>query len=166
MSQIEFTTQLNDLNRLLHSFAFRLTKNTTDAEDLCQETSLRAYKNLDKFRVGTNFKSWITTIMRNTFINNYRKNKRRAHVSEPIETFSFAIESKNIIPNEGEMNLRLERIKGLFDDMKDMYSVPFLMFYRGWEYQEIAEKLNIPIGTVKSRIFLARKKLKAQISRV
>ena len=102
--------------------------------------------------------------MRNTFINGYRKQKRRSHVSEPIESFTYAIENKNVIPNEGEMNLRLERLRQHFAEMKDMYSVPFLMFYRGWEYQEIAEKLNIPIGTVKSRIFFARKMMKEKLS--
>ncbi|MFK7937184.1 MAG: sigma-70 family RNA polymerase sigma factor [Saprospiraceae bacterium] len=166
MTALEFTNQLDTLNNLLHSFALRLTRNSADAEDLYQESTLRAYRNLDKFQVGTNFKSWITTIMRNTFINDYRKNKRRSHVNEPIETFTFAIESTNTISNEGEMNLRLERLSQLMTDMKDMYRVPFLMFYRGWEYQEIAEKLDIPIGTVKSRIFFARKFMKQHLTEV
>lgn len=163
MSALQFSKEFNSLESLLFAFALRLTNNYEDAKDLMQETALRAYKHRDKFTMGTNFKSWVSTIMRNTFINRYRKEKKRKNVNQPIESFLFAIENKNVVPNQGEMNMRMKELNGLFDEIGDLYSVPFLMFFRGYEYKEIAAHLDIPIGTVKSRIFLARKKLKALI---
>ncbi len=163
MSPSEFTLEMDKLENILFSFALRLTRNYEDAQDLMQETALRAFKHRDKFTLGTNFKSWVSTIMRNTYINRYRREKSRKHVNEPIESFLFAIENKGIVPNQGEMNVRMKELSKLLEEIGDIYSVPFLMFYRGYEYKEIADYLNIPIGTVKSRIFLARKKLKERV---
>jgi len=163
MTNQEFTNELNKLERLLFAFALRLTSNRTDAEDLMQETSLRAYRHKDKFAAGTNFKSWISTIMRNAYINRYRKMKTRRHLNNSIENHSFALENANSIPNQGEHDLRMQELKKMLDSVGDLYSVPFLMFHRGYEYKEIAENLNIPIGTVKSRIFLARQRMKKMI---
>lgn len=163
MNTLEFSQAFNKLETLLFSFAMKLTKNREDAKDLMQETAMRAYKHRDKFTLGTNFKSWCSTIMRNTFINQYRKAKLRRNVNEPIESFLFGLENKNVIPNRGEMDMRMKEYGDIFKSMNDIYSVPFLLFHRGYEYKEIAAHLNIPIGTVKSRIFLARKKLKVKI---
>jgi len=163
MNTLEFSQAFNKLETLLFSFAMKLTKNREDAKDLMQETAMRAYKHRDKFTLGTNFKSWCSTIMRNTFINQYRKTKLRRNVNEPIESFLFGLENKNVIPNRGEMDMRMKEYEAIFKSMNDIYSVPFLLFYQGYEYKEIAAHLDIPIGTVKSRIFLARKKLKVKI---
>jgi RNA polymerase sigma-70 factor (ECF subfamily) len=163
MSNLEFTCEFNQLESLLYAFALRLISNRDDAKDLLQETALRAFQHRDKFKLGTNFKSWISTIMRNTFINNYRKAKKRKRVSEPLDTFLFALEDRSVVPNEGEINLRMEEYRALFEGLSDLYAVPFLMFFRGYEYKEIAAHLDIPIGTVKSRIFIARRKLKKRI---
>lgn len=160
MSTLEFSQAFNGLESILFSFAMKLTRNREDAKDLMQETAMRAYRHREKFTVGTNFKSWCSTIMRNTFINQYRKKKLRRNVNEPIESFLFAVENKNVIPNRGEMNIRMKEYITIFGEIGDIYSVPFLMFYKGYEYKEIASHLEIPIGTVKSRIFLARKKLR------
>lgn len=164
MSTLEFSKAFNGLESILFSFAMKLTRNREDAKDLIQETAMRAYRHREKFTVGTNFKSWCSTIMRNTFINQYRKKKLRRNVNEPIESFLFAMENKNVIPNRGEMNIRMKEYKTIFKDIGEIYSVPFLMFYKGYEYKEIANHLDIPIGTVKSRIFLARKKLRGLIN--
>lgn len=163
MTTVEFTEQLNQFQTFLYNFALRLTKNQEKAKDLVQDTSLRAFHYKDKFQIGTNFKGWISTIMRNTFINQYRKEKKRRHVSEPVESFAFALESKTITPNQGEVNLRMQELEEMFAAMSDLYSVPFLMYYRGYEYKEIAERLSLPIGTVKSRIHTARSKMKDNI---
>ncbi len=163
MTNLEFTGEIDRLENILFSFALRLTRNYEDAQDLMQETIFRAYKHREKFTMGTNFKSWTSTIMRNTYINRYRKEKNRRHVNEPIESFLFAIENKDANLNSGEMNVRMQELEGMLKGIGDIYSVPFLMFFRGYEYKEIAAYLNIPIGTVKSRIFLARKKLKALV---
>ncbi len=163
MTNLEFTGEIDRLENILFSFALRLTRNYEDAQDLMQETIFRAYKHREKFTMGTNFKSWTSTIMRNTYINRYRKEKNRRHVNEPIESFLFAIENKDANLNSGEMNVRMQELEGMLKGIGEIYSVPFLMFFRGYEYKEIAAYLNIPIGTVKSRIFLARKKLKALV---
>lgn len=163
MTAAEFSQQFDQLSTKMYGFALKLTQNQERAKDLMQETALKAYRHRDKFRTGTNFRAWVSTIMRNTFINDYRRRKKRQKVSEPIEEFTFALESKTIISNQGEMNLRLEEIAGMLDELSDLYRVPFLMHFRGYEYKEIAVHLDIPIGTVKSRIFIARKKLKEQL---
>lgn len=164
MTNQEFTAKAHQFKNLLFSYALRLTRSRQDAEDLVQETSIKAFRYRDRFTPGTNYKSWICTIMRNTFINNYRRNKSRKHINQPVEEFSYALESQSAIPNEAEHNLRMKRLIKTIKSLRDIYSVPFMMFYQGFEYQEIADRLSIPIGTVKSRIFVARQKLKAKIS--
>lgn len=163
MTNQEFTSEIAKLENLLFSFALRLTRSQQDAQDLMQETAMRAYRHREKFAMGTNFKSWVSTIMRNTYINRYRKMKSRKHVNQPIENFTFALESSSAIPNKGEHDMRMKELKGMMDQVGDIYRIPFLMFYQGYEYKEIAAHLDIPIGTVKSRIFLARQKMKAMI---
>ncbi len=163
MTNGEFTSEIGKLQNLLFSFALRLTRNHEDAQDLMQETAMRAYRHRDKFTMGTNFKSWASTIMRNTYINRYRKEKSRKHVNEPIESFTFALENNSVVANQGEHDLRMQEISNMMGGIGEIYSVPFLMFYQGYEYKEIAEHLGIPIGTVKSRIFLARQKMKSMI---
>ncbi len=163
MSNAEFVDQFNRFEGILVAFARKLTNNSEDAQDLVQETALRAYKHRDKFKMGTNFKGWLTTIMKNTFINNYRKEKRRKTVNEPIDTFLFALEDRATINNGAYSRLTFEELNRLFDKIGEAYSRPFLMFYYGYHYDEIAESMDIPMGTVKSRIFFARKKLKSLI---
>lgn len=163
MTSNEFTHAFNELEHKLVGFALKLTQNQDRAQDLLQETAMRAFRHRDKYKTGTNFKAWISTIMRNTFINNYRRQKRRQEVSESVDNLAYAIENKNALPNHGEMNLRLEELYSMFDQIGELYSVPFLMYFRGYEYKEIAEILNVPLGTIKSRIFIARKKMKELI---
>lgn len=160
MSTIDFTEQLNGLQLFLYNFALRLTKNQEAAKDLVQETSMKAFRYKEKFQVGTNFKGWIATIMRNTFITNYRKKQKNRTVSEPVEELAYGLESTTILSNQAEVNLRLQELMKMFDEISDLYTVPFLLHYRGYEYQEIAEQLQLPIGTIKSRIFTARQKMK------
>ena len=163
MTNQEFTSKTQELNNLLFAFALRLTRSRQDAEDLMQETTIKAFKYRDRFAEGTNFKSWISTIMRNTFINNYRKAKTRRHLNHTADEVTENIEVKTVVANSGEQNLRMQEMKRMLNSIGDLYSVPFLMFYKGYEYQEIAQHLNIPIGTVKSRIFSARVKMKQLI---
>ena len=95
MSTSDFSNQLNEFQLFLHNFAMRLTRDNEKAKDLMQDTSIRAFRYRAKFKPGTNFKGWIATIMRNTFINNYRKEKRNRTVSEPVEALAYGLESKN-----------------------------------------------------------------------
>ncbi len=163
MTNQQFMAEMGRLENILFAFALKLTRNYEDAQDLVQETNFRAYKHRDKFTIGTNFKSWSTTIMRNTYINRYRKQKNRKHVNEPVENFLYAVENKAATANGGEAKIHLQELQAKLGLINEIYRVPFLMFYRGYEYKEISAHLGIPIGTVKSRIFLARKKLKALI---
>lgn len=163
MTNQEFLQKTTSLNNLLFSYALRLTRSRQDAEDLVQETTMKAYHHREKFAPGTNFKGWISTIMRNTFINQYRKQRTRRHINQPVEDLTRVIENKNVVNNSGEQNLRMEELKAMIRDIRDIYTVPFLMYYQGYEYKEIAERLNVPIGTVKSRIFQARVKMKNRL---
>ena len=163
MSTTNFTEQLTSLQLFLHNFALRLTHNREEAKDLVQETSMKAFRYKEKFQQGTNFKGWIATIMRNTFITNYRKSLKKRTVSEPVEELAYSLESTTILSNQAEINLHLQELMKMFEEISDLYTVPFLLHYRGYEYQEIAKELQIPIGTIKSRIFTARQKMKELI---
>lgn len=164
MSNIEFSQRLTQFQLFMYNFALRLTRNEDRAKDLVQETAIRAFRYRDNFKRGTNFKGWIATVMRNLFINQYRKEQRRNTVNEPVEHFEFALESKVVTPNEGEANLRIAELYSIIESIGVLYSKPFLMHYKGYEYQEIAAELDIPIGTIKSRIHTARQKIRRAIA--
>jgi RNA polymerase sigma-70 factor (ECF subfamily) len=147
-------------------FALMLTANKDDAKDLLQETTLKALNNQNKFVKNTNFKGWIFTIMRNIFINDYRKiivNKIVIYKNENLHHLSLPQESGRDTP-EGSLSVQdiTQAINNLNKDMKE----PFSMLIGGYKYEEIAEKLNLPLGTVKNRIFLARKVLQKNLKEV
>ena len=164
MSTIEFNYHFDTLQSKLLPFAYRLTNNLEDAKDLIQETALRAYNNKEKFEVGTNFRAWVTTIMRNTFINVYRKKKNRATSSEPTDSYVFVNEN-HACANEAPSNITMMELHNILNSLDVIYRKPFMMFFEGYKYDEIAETMDLPIGTVKSRIFFARQKLMDTISR-
>jgi RNA polymerase sigma-70 factor (ECF subfamily) len=158
MSTIEFNSHFDSLQHKLLPFAYRLTNNLEDAKDLIQETALRAYNNKEKFEVGTNFRAWVTTIMRNTFINIYRKKKNRNTTSEPTDSYVF-INEDHAVDNSAYSNMMMTELYDILGRLDYIYRKPFTLFYEGYKYEEIAEMMNLPIGTVKSRIFFARQKL-------
>lgn len=164
MSVTEFTSRLDHFQLFMYNFALRLTQNPEKAKDLVQDTSMRAYRYRANFQAGTNFKGWIATVMRNLFVNQYRKDQKRKVVSEAVENFTFALESKMITPNQGELNLRMQELRGTLAQIGDLYSKPFFMYFQGYEYKEIAQTLDTPVGTIKSRIFTARKKMQLLIT--
>ncbi len=163
MSALEFNASFGKLHDLLFAFAMKLTRNKEDAKDLMQETAMLAYANLHRFEPGTHFKSWVSTIMRNSFINNYRKMKTRNKVEKPVEDLVSVVENKAVSNQAGSMIMQKE-LTNILEKLSNDYKVPFLMFFQGYHYDEIAEHMNLPIGTVKSRIFYARKQLKDMIS--
>ncbi len=163
MSTVEFQDRLDQLSSVLNTFAYNLTKNVEDAKDLFQETALRALSNKEKFRPGTNFKAWLFTIMKNIFINNYRK-KMKANTIQDSTDNLYYLNSGNIdITNKADSNIMMNELEKMIDSLDDSLKVPFLMHYEGFKYQEIADTLDLPLGTVKSRIFFARKELKQMI---
>jgi RNA polymerase sigma-70 factor (ECF subfamily) len=162
MTTIEFNARCNKLESLLFAFAMKLTTNREDAKDLFQETIMRAFASRERFTMGTNFKAWITTIMRNCFINEYRKRRTRNKVEQPLEDNNeFAV--KKAVRNDAPTVIMMKELRIMLDNLGEAHRVPFEMFFNGYEYQEIAEELGLPMGTVKSRIFFARKKMKDMI---
>ncbi len=163
MTTVEFKSQYNQLEDLLFAFAMKLTRNYDRAKDLMQETVANAYANRDRFKMGTNFKAWMTTIMRNAFINDYRKIRKRNQVEQPIEDVAYAVENKTI-NQKADSIIMMKELNAILNTLKDDHRIPFWMYFQGYQYNEIADQLDLPIGTVKSRIFFARKKLKKKIN--
>jgi RNA polymerase sigma-70 factor (ECF subfamily) len=163
MSQVEFYTKFHQLTSLLQAFAYNLTKNQEDAKDLYQETAFRALTNRDKFNPGTNFKAWSFTIMKNIFINNYRKKVKANTIMDSTDNMYYLNSGSVSISNGAEANILMEELTEMIARLDDSIRIPFLMHYQGFKYQEIADELNLPLGTVKSRIFFARKELKEMI---
>jgi RNA polymerase sigma-70 factor, ECF subfamily len=166
MSTLEFNQNLHLLESSLNAFAYSLTKNVEDAKDLYQETAFRAINNSEKFKDDTNFKAWTFTIMKNIFINNYRK-KVKANTILDHSDNSFFIDSSpiNRSYNDGARSMFMDELQMMITKLDDSIRVPFLMHFEGHKYNEIAEQFNLPLGTVKSRIFFARKALKEMIKR-
>jgi RNA polymerase sigma factor (sigma-70 family) len=163
MNSAEFSHNFNQIQHKLFLFAVKLTRDENRAKDLVQETAFKAFKNLSRFKPGTNFKAWLSTILRNTFINDYRKKKRRNLHEESVDDIIYRVDQSQYTYNEGTVNLEVSKIKSFIRQLKPKYEVPFMMFYRGYGYAEIADHLDIPLGTVKSRIFSARNQLKTSI---
>lgn len=163
MTAIEFNKKLSGLASVLHSFAYNLTKNSEDAKDLYQETAFRALSNRDKFQPDTNFKAWMFTIMKNIFINNYRKKIKANTVLDTTDNQFYLNSGSHAIPNSAEGSIMMKELNIMLDVLDDSIKVPFMMHFEGFKYQEIADELDLPLGTVKSRIFFARKELKERI---
>ncbi len=159
MATSNFQTKLMDLQKNLLNFAFILTSNRDDAYDLLQDTTLKALDNEDKYVDNVNFKGWVFTIMRNIFINNYRKVVRSATVIDQTEDLYHL----NLPQDSGfetpEGSFAAKEITAAINEFSDDYRIPFTMHVAGYKYNEIAEKMNLPLGTVKSRIFFARQRL-------
>ena len=159
MTAIEFNYQLTTLEEALKRFAFSLTSNRDDAHDLVQETYLKALTYRDKFSDYTNLKAWVYTIMKNSFINSYRKSVRQNTTfdnSKDLYLLNNAGHSENGDP---VAEISAAEIQSHIDDLADEFRVPFEMHRQGYKYKEIADELNLKIGTVKSRIFIGRKQL-------
>lgn len=159
MTQLQFhAALLQQQNQLLH-FAMSLTADTEEAQDLLQETFLKALIYTDKFTQNTNFRAWVYTIMKNTFINNYRRNIKGKNTFDTSNNdFHLKSQKDNDYPSPESIYCSKEIIKCI-NDLGDEYKIPFNRFLEGFSYKEIAEELKIPLGTVKSRIFFTREKL-------
>jgi RNA polymerase sigma-70 factor (ECF subfamily) len=163
MTALEFGYSINKISSSLKPFALRLTKDDEAANDLLQETVLKAFTNREKFTDGTNLKAWLYTIMKNTFITNYQRMVRRNTFIDTTENLHYINSSENISENLAYSSFAMKDINKAIKRLDDTYRVPFLMHFRGFKYHEIAEKLQIPIGTVKNRIHIARKELKDKL---
>lgn len=158
-------SQLNEITNSLRAFSLKLTGNDVDAHDLYQDTAYRIMSNADKFRQGTNFKAWAVTIMRNIFINNYRKKVRRGTILDETPNNYYLNSGAVTIQNDGESNASYKELLKMVAKLPEEFKRPFWMAYQGYKYDEIAEELDAPLGTIKSRIFFARRKLRRMYER-
>jgi len=160
MKNITFNDAVCTHRSCLESFAMKFTQDVEDANDLVQDTLIKAIRYHYLYKTGTNMRGWLYTIMKNTFINDYRKGSRKNAVIQNTEDFTPQHLSRSATDNLGENKFIMKDIQTALGKLQPEYSVPFLRYFEGYKYHEIAEELNIPIGTVKTRIHMARKELK------
>jgi RNA polymerase sigma-70 factor (ECF subfamily) len=165
MSSIEFSQVIINNSEYLKPFAVSLTRDNEAAKDLLQETMFRALANKEKYNAGTNIKAWLYTIMRNIFINDYRrKAKQNTILDNSIN--EFLLNSNQLsVTNTAESNLKMKEIMHAVYKLPDIFRHPFMLYFEGYKYNEISGILKEPLGTIKSRIHFARKLLKEQLTR-
>lgn len=165
MSGLEFNQLLLQNADFLKPFAVNLTRDTEAANDLYQETLYKALANREKYNVGTNIKAWLFTIMRNIFINNYRRKAKQKTIFDNTPNEFLINQKQATVSNGAESDMRIKEINAAIQGLPEIFRTPFLLYFDGYKYNEIADVLHEPLGTIKSRIHFARKLLKEQISR-
>lgn len=163
MASVKFQSNLMNLQSNMLNFAYMLTGNRDDAYDLLQDCTLKALDNADKYAEGTNFKGWVFTIMRNIFINNYRRQSRAATVVDTSDNL-YLLNLNESTADSPESSYTVNEITAAINEFPDEYRIPFSMHVAGYKYDEIADHMSLPLGTVKSRIFFARKKLQTRFA--
>ena len=163
MEKADFTQGILAMEQDLRRFAYKLTADRESANDLVQDCVLQALDNKEKFTHAKNLKGWMYTIMRNIFINNYRRASREMNLIDG----SYSITQQNLIEDEDSIRFEfaydMKELRRIIHTIPDDMKVPFQMFVAGFKYREIAEKLDLPMGTVKSRLFFIRKRLKEEL---
>lgn len=165
MSSPEFNQMLLSNAGFLKPFAINLTRDPEAANDLYQDTLYKALANKEKYHTGTNIKAWLFTIMRNIFINNYRRKAKQKTIFDNTPNDYLLNLKQATVSNVAESGLRIKEINTAIQQLPEIFKTPFLMYFDGYKYNEIADVLSEPLGTIKSRIHFARKLLKEQISR-
>ncbi len=155
-----FKSSVLGMQSNLLSFAMKLTLDKDEAKDLVQDTTLKALNNEEKFVDNTNFKGWMLTIMRNIFINNYRKSSRENTMVDSSEDLYHLNLSQDSGFDTPDGAYAVGEISTIISGFPADYREPFSLHVAGYKYEEIAEKLSMPLGTVKSRIFFTRKRLR------
>ena len=159
----DFVSDVASLRPVLQGFTRHFTYDRDEALDLVQDTVLKALTYHDKYRQDTNLKGWLYTIMRNIFINNYRRSKRQRFSSDPaIERKLLSIADEHTF-NKPSDAVEFKEIWADINNLREDLKTPFKMHLTGYKYYEIAENLAIPIGTVKNRIFHARQEIRNQV---
>lgn len=165
MAAIDFDQMLLNNAEFLKPFATTLTRDNEAAKDLYQETLFRALTNKDKYNAGTNIKAWLYTIMRNIFINNYRRKAKQSTIFDNTPNEYLLNLNQGAVTNDAVANMNLKEVKQAIHNLPEIFKNPFLLYFDGYKYHEIAEMLNEPLGTIKSRIHFARKLLKSHVQR-
>ena len=161
MEKTKFTNKIVAMQPELQNFALKLTQDQDSANDLVQDCILKAFDNAHKFVHAENFKGWMYTIMRNLFINNYRRSVRElSFIDAGFADYAHTqVAQDERFEEIYDLKLLHKTIKDLPEDIRK----PFMMFVAGMKYKEIADKMELPIGTIKSRLFFARKRLKKDL---
>lgn len=165
MSTVEFRQMLLTNTEFLKPFAITLTRDAEAAKDLMQETIYRALANQEKYNVGTNIKAWLYTIMRNIFINNYRRKAKQQTIFDSTPNDFLLDTHQTAVTNDAITRLNMKEVQAAIHGLPEIFRNPFLLYFDGYKYHEIAAMLKEPLGTIKSRIHFARKLLKNQIQR-
>ena len=165
MSAIEFNQVLMKNAEFLKPVAITLTRDADDAKDLLQETLYRALANKDKYSIGTNIRAWLYIIMRNIFVNDYRKKIKRNILRDHSAEDLLINSTKVATINSGITSLNMREIQTAIFKLPEVFKTPFVLYFEGFKYIEISNMLSEPLGTIKSRIHFARKLLRAQIER-
>jgi RNA polymerase sigma-70 factor (ECF subfamily) len=163
MTKNEFDTMVIEQSDSLKLYV-NFTSDYEDANDLVQDTILKAVTYFKNFKEGTNLKGWLYTIMKNTFINNYRRIVKTNFFITKDEDIS----NSNLLLSASQIRAKskfvMEDIHEALSSLSEEYYIPFSLYFEGFKYHEISEHLNIPIGTVKTRIHVARKLMKRSLS--
>ncbi|MBO9658792.1 MAG: RNA polymerase sigma factor [Chitinophagaceae bacterium] len=165
MPTTDFNEVLLENADFLKPFAINLTRDSEAANDLYQETLYKALANKEKYNVGTNIKAWLFTIMRNIFINDYRRKAKQKTIFDNTSNAYLINLKQASVSNAAESDLRIKEIYAAIHQLPEIFKVPFQLYFDGYKYQEIADVLAEPLGTVKSRIHFARKLLKERLTR-
>lgn len=161
MSTQEFNNMVVANADGLKPFAFTLTRDHEGAQDLYQETIFKALAHKDKYQSGTNIRAWLCTIMRNIFINDYRRNERKRVIIDSVQY----TERHNNYSLSAERSVRLKEINAAIYNLPAIFKNACILYLQGYKYNEIAVALNEPLGTIKSRIHFARKLLQKNVDR-
>jgi RNA polymerase sigma-70 factor (ECF subfamily) len=164
MTALEFNYAIVSEQKSLYNFARNLVNDKDDAQDLVQETFLKALRHREKFTDSSNLKAWMFTILKNTYINQYRKLVKGREINNEatkVDSYSLFKQKNTDTPDQ---NINYKELMLMVETLSDTYKIPFTRHYEGYSYEEIAEELNLPLGTVKSRIFWARKTLSTKLN--
>lgn len=160
----DFSHEMLSCQDALRFFALSLTRNGEDADDLVQETMVKALVYQDRFTAHTNLRAWLYTIMKNIFINEYRKQQKMRTVVDGSKDLARVTTSAPLKTYDPESALNYQQLCQMLAGLDSEYSVPLQMYFEGYKYKDIADALDLPMGTVKSRIFLARKMMMEQLN--
>lgn len=163
MEKLTLNHQICNHQSCLEKFAMKFTNDVENANDLVQDTIIKAIRYHYLYKTGTNLRGWLYTIMRNTFINEYRRDSRKNALIQTTDDLTSFQLKQSAANNSGENKFVMEDINKAMARLQPEYSGPFLRYFEGYKYHEIAKELDIPIGTVKTRIHMARQFLKSQL---
>lgn len=163
MNRVEFSNKVVQEVASLNNYAFHFTRDNENAYDLVQDTMVKAFSYYNKFRAGTNLQAWLYTILKNTFINYYRKQVKTNALIIKTDSISSADLYQSSFRNGAEGKFVMNDIEHALSKLSAEYYEPFTMYYEGYKYHEIAHHFQIPIGTVKTRIHVARQQLKKKL---